>query len=91
MWKTGFVAIASKRGEGRGNRFASRLVTVARSCFPLFEIGSIKTTPVCSFFPLFEIGPIKTPPVWSFFPLFEIGPIRKNPVWSFFYFLKSEQ
>jgi hypothetical protein len=32
MWKTGYVAIASRKGEGRGNRFASRLVTVARSC-----------------------------------------------------------
>jgi hypothetical protein len=32
-WKTGYVAIASRRGEGRGNRFASRLVTVARSLF----------------------------------------------------------
>jgi hypothetical protein len=40
-WKTGYVAIASRRGEGRGNqlmsktgyvKIASRLVTVARSC-----------------------------------------------------------
>jgi hypothetical protein len=40
--KTGYVAIASTRGEGRGNQLmskagyveiASRLVTVARSCF----------------------------------------------------------
>jgi hypothetical protein len=31
MWKTGYIAIALRRGEGRGNRFASRLVTVARS------------------------------------------------------------
>jgi len=39
--KTGYVAIASRRGEGRGNQLmsktgyveiASRLVTVARSC-----------------------------------------------------------
>jgi hypothetical protein len=41
-WKTDYVAIASRRGEGRGNqlmsktgdvKIASRLVTVARSCF----------------------------------------------------------
>jgi hypothetical protein len=32
-WKTGYVAIASRRGEGRENRFASGLVMVARSCF----------------------------------------------------------
>jgi hypothetical protein len=41
-WKTGYVAIASRRGEGTGNqlmsktsyvKIASRLVTVARSCF----------------------------------------------------------
>jgi hypothetical protein len=40
-WKTGYVAIASRRGEGRGNQLmsktdyveiASRLVTVAHSC-----------------------------------------------------------
>jgi hypothetical protein len=40
-WKTGYVAIASRRGEGRGNQLisktgsveiASRLVTVTRSC-----------------------------------------------------------
>jgi hypothetical protein len=42
--KTGYVAIASRRGEGRGNQLmsktgyveiASRLVTVTRSCFYL--------------------------------------------------------
>jgi hypothetical protein len=42
MWKTGYIAIASRRGEERGNQLmskigyveiASRLVTVARSCF----------------------------------------------------------
>jgi hypothetical protein len=41
MWKTGYVAIASRRREGRGNQLvsktgyveiASRLVTVARFC-----------------------------------------------------------
>jgi hypothetical protein len=41
-WKTGYVAIASRREEGRGNQLmsktgyveiASRLVTVVRSCF----------------------------------------------------------
>jgi hypothetical protein len=41
MWKTGYVAIASRRGEGRRNQLmsktgyveiASRMVTVARSC-----------------------------------------------------------
>jgi hypothetical protein len=40
-WKTGYVAIASRRGEGRGNQLMSKtgyveiascLVTVARSC-----------------------------------------------------------
>jgi hypothetical protein len=40
--KTGYVAIASRRGEGRGNQLmsktgyveiASRLITVARSCY----------------------------------------------------------
>jgi hypothetical protein len=40
--KTDYIAIASRRGEGRGNQLmsktgfveiASRLVTVARSCF----------------------------------------------------------
>jgi hypothetical protein len=45
MWKTGYVAIASRRGEGRGNQLmsktgyveiASRLVTVAHSCFSCF-------------------------------------------------------
>jgi hypothetical protein len=46
--KTGYVAIASRRGEGRGNQLMSktgyveialRLVTVAHSCF---EIGIIQ-------------------------------------------------
>jgi hypothetical protein len=41
-WKTGYVAIASRRGERSGNQLmlktgyveiASRLITVARSCF----------------------------------------------------------
>jgi hypothetical protein len=41
-WKTGYVAIASRRGEGRGNQLvlktgyveiASHMVTVARSCY----------------------------------------------------------
>jgi hypothetical protein len=47
-WKTGYIAIASRRGEGRGKKLmsktgyveiASRLVTVARSC-----LTSTKTT-----------------------------------------------
>jgi hypothetical protein len=42
MWKTGYVAIASRRGEGKVNQLMSktgyvkialRLVTVACSCF----------------------------------------------------------
>jgi hypothetical protein len=44
-WKTGYVAIALRRGEGRGNQLmlktgyveiASRLVTVACSCFNIY-------------------------------------------------------
>jgi hypothetical protein len=45
-WKTGYVAIASKRGEGRGNRFASRLVTVAHSLFYLWNQNWNSTRPV---------------------------------------------
>jgi hypothetical protein len=42
MWKTGYVAIASRKEEGRGNQMMLKtgyveialcLVTVARSCF----------------------------------------------------------
>jgi hypothetical protein len=45
MWKTGYVAIASRRGEGRGNQLMSKtgyveialsLVTVARSCLATY-------------------------------------------------------
>jgi hypothetical protein len=38
MWKIGYVAIALRRGEGRENRFASRLVMVAHSCFTRYEL-----------------------------------------------------
>jgi alpha-D-ribose 1-methylphosphonate 5-triphosphate synthase subunit PhnG len=34
-WKTGYVTIASRRGEERGNHFAARLVTVTRSLLSL--------------------------------------------------------
>jgi hypothetical protein len=46
-WKTGYIAIASRTGEGRGNQLLSktgyveialRLVTVARSCFIIIVI-----------------------------------------------------
>jgi hypothetical protein len=51
MWKTGYVAIASRRGEGRGNQLmlktgyveiASRLVTVACSCFLPISLSMFK-------------------------------------------------
>jgi hypothetical protein len=46
-WKTGYVTIALRRGKGRGNQqmsktgyveIASRLVTVARSCFLISQL-----------------------------------------------------
>jgi hypothetical protein len=63
--KTSYVAIASRRGEGRGNQLmsktgyveiVSRLVTVARSCFSLLRLPETRQKLV-SERPMFSSGP----------------------------------